>query len=125
MFPYLWVFSCNSLGLFLSGLIRASRLYPTLITLLRANIPFYFCPSRSHTHSLLLDWEKLKNVSLAFCCPLSALSFQIITFKVPLTAFYHCLLFWLLTSVALEKSRGGTIYHICTVISSFHLGYMS
>lgn len=29
-------------GLFLSELIRGSRLYPSLITLLRANIPFYF-----------------------------------------------------------------------------------
>lgn len=44
----IWAFFCrlavswNGLGLFLSGLIRGSRLHPSLITLLRANIPFIF-----------------------------------------------------------------------------------
>lgn len=39
--------SWNGLGLFLSGLIRGSRLHPSLITLLRANIPFIFSLFRS------------------------------------------------------------------------------
>lgn len=87
----IWAFFCllavswNGLGLFLSGLIRGSRLHPSLITLLRANIPFIF--SLFHSSSPFVVSGLGKEVQQLFshfsCLSSSSISFIFLAFKPP------------------------------------------
>lgn len=56
-FVCLLAMSLNGLGMFLPALIRGSRLHPSLISLLRATIPFLFLSFFTHHPLLLVDWE--------------------------------------------------------------------
>lgn len=84
-----WGFFClfagswSGLGLFLSGLIRRSRLHPSLITLLRANIPFIFSVFHSLSPFVV---GRLGSVSAFYQLSLSFLSFSSI-FSFPLFFF--------------------------------------
>lgn len=85
----IWAFFCllavswNGLGLFLSGLIRGSRLHPSLITLLRANIPFIFSLFHSSSPFVVSGLGRGSATFFSFFLSFIIISFIFLAFKPP------------------------------------------